>query len=471
MNPITVALSWATKVPEPSVRLLTTLILAYPVGSVYNHLYVRPLLNSKANTSTVEDRNRFVLVAGLALAFYYNGTNIYHTLVTTAVSYALCYVGDHLQNRRLATIGVWIFNSAYLLLGYLFTKTDEYDISWTMTQCILCLRLMGFSFDFQDGAEIKKSSGEAAIVTGNPLPLSFTDTSLEELPEFTKVLAFSLFPSAFLVGPQFSFSLYQRWLKAPYGGASIQHWEEIQKAQKLHIIHCVGLAIVYLGAQQFIGSYYTTSKILSEYNANLPFYKRVFFMWMAGATASFGISYNGMDKEGFYRFDGLANAAPSVYERVTSIDHIISSFNINTNLWSKYYVFKRMRFLGNKNASQFITLAFLAIWHGFHLNYFITFAMEYLSVLSESVLRARLLPLVKPYSSRNEIIHAAWKVLAWITTTSIVYYSVIGFDLLNLSKAWEAYKSVYFIGHFAMILILGANALFPKSSKKYHKIK
>ncbi|KAI9030097.1 MBOAT, membrane-bound O-acyltransferase family-domain-containing protein [Phycomyces nitens] len=479
---ITEALSWATGVPEPTLRLLTTLMLAYPVANLYNKLYVRPLLNNQAVKTSESDRNNFILLSGLALAFYYNGKAIYHSLVTVAVTYAICYLGDHFQDRRLATAGVWVFNTVYLLLGYYFTSSDDYDISWTMTQCILCLRLMGFSFDFQDGATVNSEEPK----TGNPLPLSFSnDTPLKELPEFAQVLAYSFFPSAFLVGPQFSFSLYKRWLKAPYNGKPVSEWEETQKAQTMYMYRCVGLAIVYLAVQQIIGSKYSTSYLLTDDYVALPLYKRLFVFWMAGrftfnkyigvwmltegASTLFGISYDGEDKDGQPRFDGLANALPAVYETTTTIDNVIASFNINTNLWSKYYVFKRLRFLGNKNISQFATLGFLAIWHGFHIMYFITFALEFLYIQCELVLRKRLMPSIKPLTSRNDIYKVIWKIVGWLTCTSTTGYAVVGFDLLKVGKAWTAYKNVYFIGHLAIVVILGANALLGKPSRPVTK--
>lgn len=169
-----------------------------------------------------------------------------------------------------------------------------------------------------------------------------------------------------------------------------------------------------------------------------------------------------MDNEGHASFAGLPNALPSHYETATSIDHVIESFNINTNLWSKYYVFKRLKFLGNKEASQFGTLAFLAIWHGFHWMYFITFALEFLYVQCELVLRKRLSPIVQTYTKKNDILFHMWKVVAWATCQFTITYAVVGFELLKLGKAWAAYKSVYFIGHLPIVLILAANAYLPK---------
>ena len=37
----------------------------------------------------------------------------------------------------------FIFNFGYLLVGYWYTESTDYDICWTMPGCILCLRLIG----------------------------------------------------------------------------------------------------------------------------------------------------------------------------------------------------------------------------------------------------------------------------------------------------------------------------------------
>ena len=44
------------------------------------------------------------------------------------------------------------------------------------------------------------------------------------------------------------------------------------------------------------------------------------------------------------------------------------------------YVFKRLKFLGSKEASQGITLLLLALWHGLHTGYFMCFFLEFLIV-------------------------------------------------------------------------------------------
>ena len=46
-------------------------------------------------------------------------------------------------------------------------------------------------------------------------------------------------------------------------------------------------------------------------------------------------------------------------------------------------MYKRLRFLNNKMYSQIGTLLFLAVWHGYHSGYFVTFANELLTMTVE----------------------------------------------------------------------------------------
>ena len=48
-----------------------------------------------------------------------------------------------------------------------------------------------------------------------------------------------------------------------------------------------------------------------------------------------------------------ANVRLRIFEGASMMQHMIDSFNINTNAWVMHYVYKRLRFLNNKHMSQF----------------------------------------------------------------------------------------------------------------------
>ena len=66
---------------------------------------------------------------------------------------------------------------------------------------------------------------------------------------------------------------------------------------------------------------------------------------------------------------------------------MVESFNINTNDWVKRYVFKRLKFLNNRNASSLGALGFLAIWHGLYAGYFLCFFTEYIEMEAEKKIK------------------------------------------------------------------------------------
>lgn len=87
------------------------------------------------------------------------------------------------------------------------------------------------------------------------------------------------------------------------------------------------------------------------------------------------------------KWDALENVKIGVLENATEFNHYILSFNVNTNQWSAHYIYKRLKFLGSRIASQLLTLLFLAVWHGFHSGYYISFFMEFLVIYLERDVR------------------------------------------------------------------------------------
>lgn len=93
------------------------------------------------------------------------------------------------------------------------------------------------------------------------------------------------------------------------------------------------------------------------------------------------------EKTGEEDWSGCANIKLIIFENVKSFGNYVASFNVQTNLWTFKYVYKRLIFLGNRNISHIAALAFLAIWHGFHSGYYMTFFFEFLLVHFEKQVR------------------------------------------------------------------------------------
>lgn len=47
------------------------------------------------------------------------------------------------------------------------------------------------------------------------------------------------------------------------------------------------------------------------------------------------------------------------------------------------HIFRRLRWLDNKPLAHLATLFYLAIWHGYHLGYFLLFASEFACMVAQ----------------------------------------------------------------------------------------
>lgn len=86
------------------------------------------------------------------------------------------------------------------------------------------------------------------------------------------------------------------------------------------------------------------------------------------------------EKTGDEDWSACENIRLRIFENTKHFGHYVASFNVQTNLWTLKYVYKRLKFLGNRNISHLSALMFLAVWHGFHSGYYITFFLEFLII-------------------------------------------------------------------------------------------
>nr|CAG8433890.1 8260_t:CDS:2 [Entrophospora candida] len=482
-------LSVATGIPEPTLRLILTILFSYPTALFYRFLFLRPLKTKWAPFL----RNLYCLITGLLLSYFYNRSNIKHSLLTTVVTWTFCYLGTIINNRRISCAAAFIFNFTYLLCGYYFNATDDYDINWTMTQCVLCLRMIGFAMDFMDGEKLLKSNppknqlindkkvtssvtpppsslNGTELTARNPapkLPRSFEkNIQLATLPSLIETIAYAHFFGAFLIGPQFSFHLYRKFITM----SIFPDANKIPPGSYKHALKCFTLGALYLLVRQIGAGSFPASYLLTDEYLNLPFFKRLLIMWATGkfafskylgvwsltegSCALSGISFNGYDDNGKPEWNCLSNVDKWKFEFATSLNAIVGSFNTNTNLWTKIYIFKRLIFLGNKNLSNIGALLFLALWHGLHIGYFICFSLEFLDMEGEKRWAKRFESYTKPLyyndkeslsSIKTQTLKKLHLLLCWIGQTSALYYSMISFELLKLEHIVIAYNSVYWI--------------------------
>lgn len=175
------------------------------------------------------------------------------------------------------------------------------------------------------------------------------------------------------------------------------------------------------------------------------------FLSLPASCIRFGLSYNGSEKTGDDRivskWDGCSNIKLMRFESATKFQHYIDSFNCNTNHFAAEYVYKRLKFLGNRNLSQGATLLFLALWHGTRSGYYMTFLNEFLIMFMEKELESII--------SKTETYKQIWSypaaryalyVILKMYTIFFMGWSLVPFDVKVFSKWFSIYASLYFSG-------------------------
>lgn len=65
--------------------------------------------------------------------------------------------------------------------------------------------------------------------------------------------------------------------------------------------------------------------------------------------------------------------------------HLLKSwlFVIDCIIFYFSHLFRRLRWLNSKPGAHLVTLTYLAVWHGYHLGYFLLFFFEFACVMAE----------------------------------------------------------------------------------------
>jgi len=298
------------------------------------------------------------------------------------------------------------------------------------------------------------------------------------LPNILEVFSFHFFFGGFVAGPQFSLRRYQSFIS---GDIFIDGKTKKNVRDELNPITAglfrLALGFLFLILNPVLAPMIPKSEMYAaNFTTDYNFFERWLYMWLYAkvtlwkyvgvwkfceASCIFsGLSFNGKHQQtGYVDWDALTNLNIVMWETGTSLKSAIQSFNINTNAWVMNYVFKRLRFLGNKNISQLSALMYLAIWHGFKPGYFIAFFLEFMEVFAENRIRTVLPVLAPKYFADPEwkncptVLKFILLLCGFVMRTTGVFFAFAAFDLLTIDTIMVFYSSVYWFVPVLCIVI------------------
>ncbi|VDK79441.1 unnamed protein product [Onchocerca ochengi] len=248
----------------------------------------------------------------------------------------------------------------------------------------MTLRFIGLVMDIYDG---HKPAGE--------LKKYQIQTSIKKSPNLLEIAAFGYFFCGTFAGPLFTLSRFRSFVAGEYLDSKKEvRISGLMPSLGRFVMACFYIIIYQWGVLWIPNEYFNSPEFFA-----LSFRWKVIWIvlwfriimcryisvWLftEGAAILAGIAYNGKDLKGNDRWDGVRDVHIKRWEFGLDFQSVIDSFNVGTNTFAKNNLYRRLQWLGNQTYSHFITLIYLAIWHGYHLGYFIIFVLEFGCILAQ----------------------------------------------------------------------------------------
>ncbi|TPP63949.1 Lysophospholipid acyltransferase 5 [Fasciola gigantica] len=172
-----------------AVRLIISVLFGYPIALIYS---------LKSPRWSISNRQSYLLAWGVFLFLWNFGLDIIHMFIGIAITMVVNYI---FFQSKMAVIFAFVFNMAYLLSGSYIYNRGIYDINWTTPYCVLCLRLIGLSWDLYDASRPE-----------NERSVQQKKSALHTFPGVLETLSFCFVPTSFISGPQFPMRHYQAFI-------------------------------------------------------------------------------------------------------------------------------------------------------------------------------------------------------------------------------------------------------------------
>ncbi|XP_061163475.1 lysophospholipid acyltransferase 5-like [Saccostrea echinata] len=438
-----------------ATSFLLSLFIGYPLGFLH-----RAFIHGKHENI----HHLYFTLTGVAVYYFNFGLYFIHPLINIIV---ICVLLRVTGGSRISVAIAFIFNSGYLLYGYLQIAKEGYAITWSTPHCVLTLRLTALVIDYYDG---KKSKDK--------LSKDQKENYISDLPSLLAMCGHSFFVGGMLAGPQFGMRKYLAFTRGEFSALMAKDAsKEMQNYPPASVgpaLTRLSLGLLYIVLFQtgnilftddfFFTPQYQDLRLLTKCAYILVWgqlhFRKYVGIWLIceGICILMGLSYNGKDENGNILWDGVTNVKLYQLETCSTFKGAIEAFNHNTNNWMFRYIYKRLQFLGNRLISQAVTLVYLALWHGLASGYYMNFFLEFIMVNTEN----QIMVLEYKISTLHELNRSItlqpflWLVKKILVSFSISY-ALVSFCMLTYDKFLPIYSSVGYAGH---VIYLGFPILY-----------
>ncbi|KAI8828194.1 MBOAT, membrane-bound O-acyltransferase family-domain-containing protein [Chytriomyces cf. hyalinus JEL632] len=342
------------------------------------------------------------------------------------------------------------------IVQILTTSAKKFDATTPMM--VLVIKLTSFAWNVFDGTKKDEE-----------ISPELRSKTIRKFPEVLEFFGFVFFFAAFLVGPAFDFNDYREFTNCT-GVFAV----EAEKGKKKKLpsrlvptLRCLFGGIFWMGVFIKFSKEYSYERLVDGSTASWPAWQRFLFMQACGVAARskfysawlmsegacnfVGIGYNGM-KGATPEWTRAKNVSILGFEFAPNFKGMLDAWNMRTGFWLRNCVYLRMVKPGQKPGLlvTFTTFLTSALWHGFHLGYYLTFVVgAFTSIVARSLRRNFRPVFMKP--SKYAYLKPAYDVVGWAMTWTGINFIAAPFTLWALDKSINCWASVGFYAIYGVV--------------------
>ncbi|KAG1828849.1 MBOAT, membrane-bound O-acyltransferase family-domain-containing protein [Suillus variegatus] len=457
MDALFVPLASAIGASVDQIKLISCLLIACPLGSIFiripasqpnlKHLFnllvsvffFIPVLNLSWG---------FVQLLGSVLGTYYIAANVKGSNMPWIV---FAFVMGHLTVNHVIR--------AFYNLSY-----ETFEV--TGPQMVLTMKLTTFAWNVWDGRTAPENLDKWQL-----------QKRVTKYPTLLEFLGYSFYFPGVLVGPYLDYASYISLIdeslfegkRSPSSTRSIPDGRKRVAYRKM----LTGLVLS--------PSFYYAIVITPWFMTQGFLYRMVYFqlsgfierskyyaIWTLteGASILTGLGFTGYGPSGESTWEGAANVKVLEIELPSNFKVLLDSWNINTNIWLRECIYKRVTPKGKKPGfrSSMLTFATSAFWHGIATGYYLTFFFGGFITTAGRLCRA-------PTTITKRI----YDLTGTFVSILILNYVAAPFMLLNFTDSIEAWRRLHWYGFWMIgstlaFFWLGGSTFLKALQKKEGKV-
>jgi len=427
-------------------------------------------------------KQRTTTVLGLAVVYLVSGIHISHALLVTIVNAAfICWLPV-----KWCHVLSFSFSFSYLVF-FRCTNLLGIPIPPAHTNAvimILTLKMVGLAFEVSDTQQLKDQKRRQDDVD-NELELKLRFQGVAR-PDFSDVFHYAFCYIGVLTGPYYKYRTYLDMLHSK-AGLKTSFLGHLGRRLRWLPVYAI---LFLLSSSWFPLSYARSNEFFEErsFGYRVWYMIPLFFCFRMRFYTGFGLSEGACIAAGLGAYPVRAYARPGQgptvlaalsdgtaddktealdFETVHNIDEYgadfadsvrasLKTWNMTVQYWLAVNVHRRFPLRALRTTVTLLTSAF---WHGVYSGYYLSIMTVPLILVAEDLARRKLRPLNVSVFDR----------MGWLLKSHWFAYMGVAFSLLELDTTLRYWSSVYYVGHWIIVLLYVVALLAPQSKPTVSK--